>query len=97
MSDHRHTILAGAINQRNCFVNSALKGRLGGFCMRAAYLREKADYLRLARSLSAHSPTRRHLIVLAERLEQQAKEFEDARAQRRHDEAGNFESDDPEL
>ena len=98
MSDHRHTILAGAINQRNCFVNSALKGRLGGFCMRAAHLREKAaDYLRLARSLSAHSPTRRHLIVLAERLEQQAKEFEDAGAQRRHDEAGNLESDDPEL
>jgi len=51
--------------------------------MRAASLREKAaDYLRLARGLSAHSPTRRHLLVMAERLERQAedldKEFVDA-------------------
>jgi len=68
--------------------------------MGGAHLREKAaDYLRLARSLSAHSPTRRHLIVLAERLERQAKEvdkeFEDAAAPGRQDQAGNSESDDP--
>ena len=44
--------------------------------MGAAHLRGKAaDYLRLARGLSAHSPTRRHLIILAERLERQAKEI----------------------
>jgi hypothetical protein len=65
--------------------------------MGAGHLREKAaDYLRLARGLSAHSPTRRHLLVLAERLEQQAKEidkeFEDTAAAERQDEAGNLES-----
>ena len=68
--------------------------------MRSAYLREKAaDYLRLARGLSAHSPTRRHLLVLAERLERQAedvdKEFADAAAERQA-EVGGSESDDPE-
>jgi hypothetical protein len=65
--------------------------------MRSEYLREKAaNYLRLARGLSARSPTRRHLIVLAERLERQAKEidkeFEDPAAPDRQDEAGNPES-----
>jgi len=45
--------------------------------MRAASLREKAaDYLRLARGLSAHSPTRRHLLVMAERLERQAEDLD---------------------
>jgi hypothetical protein len=69
--------------------------------MRAASLREKAaDYLRLARGLSAHSPTRRHLLVMAERLERQAedldKEFVDAAAPERPVEAGSSESDNPE-
>ncbi len=69
--------------------------------MGASHLRGKAaDYLRLARGLSAHSPTRRHLIVLAERLERQAKEIdkeiEAAAAPGRHDEASNFESDERE-
>jgi hypothetical protein len=69
--------------------------------MRAASLREKAaDYLRLARGLSAHSPTRRHLLVMAERLERQAedndKELLDAAAPERRDEAGSSESDNPE-
>jgi protein tyrosine/serine phosphatase len=70
--------------------------------MGAAHLREKAaDYLRLARGLSPHSPTRRHLIVMAEQLERQAKnidkEFDDAAAQGRRDQAGNSESNDPDL
>ena len=70
--------------------------------MRAASLREKAaDYLRLARGLSAHSPTRRHLLVMAERLERQAeeidKQFENAAAPGRQDEAGNSESDGPDV
>ncbi len=57
--------------------------------MGAAHLRGKAaDYLRLARGLSEHSPTRRHLIVLAERLERQAKELdkqsEETAARREH-------------
>ena len=69
--------------------------------MRAASLREKAaDYLRLSRGLSAHSPTRRHLLVMAERLERQAedldKEFVDATAPERPAEAGSSESDNPE-
>jgi len=69
--------------------------------MRAASLREKAaDYLRLARGVSAHSPTRRHLLVMAERLERQAedldKEFVDAAAPERPVEAGSSESDNPE-
>ena len=69
--------------------------------MRAASLREKAaDYLRLARGLSAHSPTRQHLLVMAERLERQAedldKEFVDAAAPERPVEAGSSESDNPE-
>jgi len=83
-------------------VNSALIETVGDTDMGTGHLRGKAaDYLRLARSLSAHSPTRQHLIVLAERLEQQAKEldkqFENAAAQSRQDEAGNLASDDPEL
>ncbi len=46
--------------------------------MRAAFLREKArDYLGLARGLSHHSPTRLHLITMAERFERRAKELED--------------------
>ena len=74
---------------------------LGDLLMRAASLREKAaDYLRLARGLSAHSPTRRHLLVMAERLERQAedldKEFVDAAAPERPAEAGSSESDNPE-
>jgi len=74
---------------------------LGDLLMRAASLREKAaDYLRLARGLSAHSPTRRHLLVMAERLERQAedldKEFVDAAAPERPVEAGSSESDNPE-
>ncbi len=45
--------------------------------MRAAFLREKAEeYLRLARGLSSHSPTRHYLITLAERFERRAKELE---------------------
>ena len=69
--------------------------------MRAASLREKAaDYLRLARGLSAHSPTRRHLLVMAERLERRAedldKDFVDAAAPERPVEAGSSESDNPE-
>jgi hypothetical protein len=68
--------------------------------MGAGQLRGKAaEYLRLARGLSAHSPTRRHLMVMAERLERQAKEidkqFEDAGAHDRQDQAG--ESDDPDV
>jgi len=70
--------------------------------MGAGHLRGKAaDYLRLARALSSHSLTRRHLIVMAERLERQAKEIdkqsEDASAQGRQDEAGYPGGDDPEL
>ena len=69
--------------------------------MCAASLREKAaDYLRLARGLSAHSQTRRHLLVMAKRLERQAedlhKEFVDAAAPERPVEAGSSESDNPE-
>jgi hypothetical protein len=66
--------------------------------MGGAHFRAKAaDYWRLARGLSSHSPTRRHLIVMAERLERQAKEIEDVAAPERQDEAGNSESDDLEL
>ena len=70
--------------------------------MGAGQLRGKAaNYLRLARGLSSHSPTRRHLIVMAERLEHQAKEIdkqlEGAAGQGRQDKAGNSGSDDPEL
>ena len=110
MSDHRHTITAAAVNQRNCFVNSALIGGLGDYCMGGAHLRAKAaDYWRLARGLSSHSPTRAHLIVMAEWLERQAKEFdkeidkeidkefEHGAAPAQQDEAGNSESDNPEL
>lgn len=102
MSDHRHTITAAAVNQLNCFVNSALIGGLGDYCMGGAHRRAKAaNYWRLARGLSSHSPTRAHLIVMAERLERQTKEidkeFEDAAAPGRQDEAGNSESDNPEL
>ena len=66
--------------------------------MGTGHLREKAaDYLRLARGLSSHSPTRRHLIVMAERLERQAKEIdkhvEDAAAQPR-DQASDSDNDD---
>ena len=54
----------------------------------------------MGRGLSSHSPTRRHLIVLAERLERQAeeieKQFENAAAPGRQDEAGNSESDGPD-
>jgi hypothetical protein len=70
--------------------------------MGGAHFRAKAaDYWRLARGLSSHSPTRRHLIVMAERLERQAKEidkqFENAAAPGRQDEAGKSENDDLEL
>jgi hypothetical protein len=74
--------------------------------MGGAHLRAKAaDYWRLARGLSLHSPTRAHLIVMAERLERQAKEFdkeidkefEHGAAPAQQDEAGNSESDNPEL
>ena len=69
--------------------------------MGSGQLRGKAaEYLRLARGLSSHSPTRRHLIVLAERLERQAEEidkrFENAAAPGRQNEAGNSESDGPD-
>ena len=67
--------------------------------MGGAHLRGKAaDYLRLARGLSSHSPTRAHLIVMAERLERRAKEFdrefEDAGAPGRQDEVRNSENGD---
>ena len=70
--------------------------------MAAGHLRGKAaEYLRLARGLSSHSPTRQHLIVMAERLERQAekidKQFENAAAPGRQDEAGNSESDGPDV
>ena len=70
--------------------------------MAAGHLRGKAaEYLRLARGLSSHSPTRRHLIVMAARLERQAeeidKQFENAAAPGRQDEAGNSESDGPDV
>lgn len=82
--------------------------------MGAGHLREKAaDYLRLARGLSSHSPTRRHLIVMAERLERQATEIDThvdaAAAQPRgdgrqdggqdgwQDQASDSENDDREL
>ena len=98
MSGHRHTSRPTPVNQRNCFVNSALIGTLGTLSMGTGHLRGKAaEYLRLARNLSLHSPTRRHLIVMAERLERQAKEIEDAAAPGRQDEADNSESDDPEA
>ena len=59
--------------------------------MAAGHLRGKAaEYLRLA-----------HLIVMAERLERQAeeidKQFENAAAPGRQDEAGNSESDGPDV
>ena len=61
--------------------------------MGGAHLCAKAaDYLRLARGLPSHSPTHPHLIVMAKRLERQAREFEDAAAQGRQDEAGKSES-----
>ena len=93
MSDHRHTIAAATIKQRNRLADSALVETAGDGGMGAEDLREKAaDFLRLARGLSSHSATRRHLIVMAEQLQRQAKEvekqFEDAAAQRRQDEAG---------
>ncbi|MBO0716400.1 MAG: hypothetical protein J2P55_03560 [Rhizobiales bacterium] len=77
--------------------------------MGAGHLREKAaDYLRLARGLSSHSPTRRHLIVMAERLERQAKEIDkhvdaaaaqprDGRQDKWQDQASDSENDDREL
>jgi len=65
--------------------------------MAAGHLRGKAaEYLRLARGLSSHSPTRQHLIVMAERLERD-KQFENAAAPGRQDEAGNSESDGPDV
>jgi hypothetical protein len=92
--------LSIAVNQRNVFVNCALIGRAGDNGMGRGHLRKKAaDYLRLARGLSSHSPTRQHLIVMAERLERQAEDIdtqvEDAAAWR--DQAGNSENADPEL
>jgi hypothetical protein len=63
--------------------------------MAAGHLRGKAaEYLRLARGLSSHSPTRQHLIVMAERLERQAeeidKQFENAAAPGSAGQSGQF-------
>ena len=100
MSDHQHRILDPKIGQSTelfCEFRIDRNG-WGHFTMGTGHLRGKAaEYLRLARNLSLHSPTRRHLIVMAERLERQAKEIEDAAAPGRQDEADNSESDDPEA
>ena len=100
MSDHRHT-RPTPVNQRNCFVNTALIGTVGdnshGFG--TAPRKSGRVFATGVRPVLAQ-PARRHLIVLAERLERQAeeieKQFENAAAPGRQDEAGNSESDGPD-
>ena len=96
-----HNFWPDAANQRNRFVNCALTGQVWGIflCARRLFAKKRRTIYDW-RAASLRIATRRHLLVMAERLERQAedldKEFVDAAAPERPAEAGSSESDNPE-